>query len=1629
MIMADSDWETAPQGASSLQAKMLANDAYLQAQHPDWPTGGTAQQLKQESNYNPNAVSPKGAQGMVQAMPDTKAAVEQQMGRKLDFNNVNDQLAFHRYLMNQNLERSGGDPSGALSLYNSGKLNANNPETNNYVANFNKALPPKQASDDSGWESAPAQTAPVASSDAGWESAPKAQPSVKQQAIQTQLQQMGPDVQAMGAGMTGAGEALVQQATGGAGMVAGGLKSLVDLATGRSANATSDIANIEKALTFQPRTPEGQAISAKISEGFGKIVDAMKIGAQTTLGPLGVPKEVSDTAAEVVANIAPMIMGMRAPIKGAEVIGKPVEAGAAASELDKLNTANAPEQPQAPAGPTAEQQFATTPTPYRQYFQQPSLLEGAEGIQPEGPTLAGSTAAEAFPVEGARGALSNRRQMELDLNVNPPITIDAAGNAMINGQPASSEMLAAEIGRRRQQATEQQAAGTLFPETLRDTTGQASSYNPNLEAGISPFDVNQMRGQGRLQLDPMQDRMQAMREASADQLDMFNPIDQRTFDQFGENETPRSLSPDEFGETIRNLAEKDGTRFPMPEDMEAAYSRYLDTVRDDQGGLFDRPTIAKNFVEAAVDEALDRRVAEHPVVKANQDRVDMLAAQDLSVPSAKQALQQAERTLEKSQNNIRNFFKPVEEAAAPKVGPDGAVNMYTFGHLPEMFKSIGAILRALHGVVFKTLDRAIPTIRNLDSGPKIFAQGIKDFVNNQAKKEWSQTVNEKPMAQLNKIEALRKGIAEYNPYEAQEISPAELKQQMLDAPDISGGMSAKLAQNIAQGGLQLTNLTRNPLVKYVTESVDRAARNSREYVKTALTGPDGLRTRMQALSDHELTGVRSLMEMNEGKKEFNENELRHSGFSQKQIDYYNRSMELQKEALAKHNEARAQAGMKPLDARVGHIAGYFMGDFRQLVTDADGKVKAVLAHNYREGLKTIAKRYMDDHGTAAGYKLEPIKLNKLSESLGASDNRFHGYMEILNTLKDTNADVKAVVDAYQNYMVKDAQSAMANRAKFKQSEGVIGAEGRKAWQSAQKNAVDGARQQLKYLESLDKWSEMQKAIQKTKGFLGDEEISTKSPNAVNLAQDYLDSVQGRNRGPMQKLLNSLLNTTAQVTGVGPSVFKGANNATKSVMLAKFVGIFKLSHSAVTLLQPMQAIPTINARISARGADLGAASLTSVGKAMTSAFNITKNETMGGDLSKFDRNAQAFMVKNGTTDVGMSSHLANVTKGSAKSEALRHVAELNVRIPEQGARAFTFMYYSHMLNDLGLPEAEVFPTAHNLMREAMVDYSPHERSLMFGKMGLLGDIASTLTRFKYNQIGQHLIGAADWARGGSIAPLMTTVLASAVAGGLRGVFGYEAANYAIDKISTELAKLGIIKEPTSLNEMVLHMVHGMGHAGDLLNFGAPAALGVNMTGSLTNADSIPVDPLGALFPTASEFSNLAKASGTFLTHPNRNTASQAALQLSPNSMKGMLEDALFTKNGEYTNPATGKLDYTRTPSDEILRALSFRPLGEGKEGLEANVANRKSEQLDEVKQTVLKHAYSDMISNNMKLSPDQAQKYAQRYISLGSDPQSFVNELVQFAGMDQARDRLQRQAGIPGKDLESVLKYQRAQGLK
>jgi soluble lytic murein transglycosylase-like protein len=83
-------------------------------------TPGTSYaQIMQESSFDPNAVSKKGAIGLAQVMPKTLASLEKRVGRKLDPRNRDDALLMHRMLMVENMQHFGNERD-ALTAYNAG---------------------------------------------------------------------------------------------------------------------------------------------------------------------------------------------------------------------------------------------------------------------------------------------------------------------------------------------------------------------------------------------------------------------------------------------------------------------------------------------------------------------------------------------------------------------------------------------------------------------------------------------------------------------------------------------------------------------------------------------------------------------------------------------------------------------------------------------------------------------------------------------------------------------------------------------------------------------------------------------------------------------------------------------------------------------------------------------------------------------------------------------------------------------------------------------------------------------------------------------------------------------------------------------------------------------------------------------------------------------------------------------------------------------------------------------------------------------------------------------------------------------------------------------------------------------
>jgi hypothetical protein len=106
------------------------------------PIGSTYAQIKRESGFNPAAVGPMTkygrAMGMAQIMPGTLALYKDRFRAKYGHDpdpwNPEDAILLNRMIMTDDMKTAHGNQAQALSLYNSGHMNAHNSQTTAYVA-------------------------------------------------------------------------------------------------------------------------------------------------------------------------------------------------------------------------------------------------------------------------------------------------------------------------------------------------------------------------------------------------------------------------------------------------------------------------------------------------------------------------------------------------------------------------------------------------------------------------------------------------------------------------------------------------------------------------------------------------------------------------------------------------------------------------------------------------------------------------------------------------------------------------------------------------------------------------------------------------------------------------------------------------------------------------------------------------------------------------------------------------------------------------------------------------------------------------------------------------------------------------------------------------------------------------------------------------------------------------------------------------------------------------------------------------------------------------------------------------------------------------------------------------------
>lgn len=871
-------------------------------------------------------------------------------------------------------------------------------------------------------------------------------------------------------------------------------------------------------------------------------------------------------------------------------------------------------------------------------------------------------------------------------------------------------------------------------------------------------------------------------------------------------------------------------------------------------------------------------------------------------------------------------------------------------------------------------------------------QKIAEMVNHQTVEPERISGDVHTAVEALKDSAVGKGLEDFK---MPDRTPAEVVEMVKKFPDID---RKPIQENIENGSIYRAIDTKHPLVQAVSTWLDRAQQSSVEFTRKYLTDPvSGYKGFMRRLTPEQKARIWNEIIMNEGKQILSEAELRDRGYTPDEIAFYQYHTALNKMLYKLFNKTREMLGLPPVDERIGHVFGRFVGDFRvraqRVILDKDGNPKinpdgslateliGFVGGNTKWDVARTMKKVQEMHpdwkfDDKIEYK--PLTNGKTVES------RFDGLLGALDIISKDNPHMKDLVDAYVGIAKQDA-AKMFNAQRHALDKkaapgGLLGSEGNKAWESLKKNADDGMKAQLAAAEQMFGWVETQKAVKNIMDVIKDPAVVEKAPNAADWANMQIDHVLGRNGGAFADVANKVIDAVGEGLGVGRSNIIKVSNATKGLMMQKFLGFFNVPFTMVQLLQPIQTVPPMMALFAARGVDLASLSMSGL-KSTWTMMRVGMNMAMkNGEImpfNSFERQALDYAHKYHVFDVQMVDHTHDINASPVR-EGITALGNVNVKYPEAITRGLAFMSFAHALKDAGYRSHEALQIAERATNVVMRDYTPNARPLVFDKGAWVGDIMSTLQRYKFGEInsmtmyGREGINGLKRGQPQFMIPLATHLALSVAASGIVGMGMYQTADQGYRLLTKLLGK------PDSLTDLVLRTPK----IGNAMAYGLGSMFGVDMSQRF-GSQTLPSGVGDAFVPYGSDVVNMGKATWDYVKNPNTFNAKVLGKSLSPNSTTGLWENHGFTdKDGNYVNPNSDhNLVFKRSPEDMKMRAWGFRPLHESIERQRDFEVQDRSKTYTELRKGLIQDAKTDLLSGD--LSPEKIKKYAQKYAEYGS----------------------------------------------
>lgn len=867
--------------------------------------------------------------------------------------------------------------------------------------------------------------------------------------------------------------------------------------------------------------------------------------------------------------------------------------------------------------------------------------------------------------------------------------------------------------------------------------------------------------------------------------------------------------------------------------------------------------------------------------------------------------------------------------------------------------------------------------------------------------------------QLKKVAGIKENLRNVFP-EGQSVPDVIAEHAAKKTPDVSQNSVQKLMNHLTKGSLYQAIKTDNPIIRVVGEKIRQA--NNYAMEATGRLVHDNLAPLARSLSKQEKADVWAVQQLAESKgvtltPEF----LRNEGFNQKQIDWVTEHKAVMDDMYTRLGDSMEAAGLKPISARVAYIASKARGDFRKLVmkqaTDTNGNLKVdakgkpvmtvvgIMGDNTRGGLDKQVARLLKDHPE---YKAGEERYYGGRKAKGTEE----GFTQMLDFLSKEDPNLKLFVQHVNDMLSQDAFNYMNAKSHTMQKKGVFGMEGRKLYADAAKNAEEGMQAQIRYAETMIKWSELSKAIAELKPLLKADN-GLDMPMAKQWSNEYIQGALGNSPGRLGDALDSVTAAIGKGTGIGTTIPSRVVSAMKQYVNGSLLGFVNPGFLLANILQAPRTMPEMATWLKTKGVDVGVD--LGIGRSLIT----LQKDMLGMNLTDLESQALDYAKKNHV----YSSNLFE--SGNMVSKDLTYYWQKGTQFiasdVERVTRKMTFFAYTHMLDASGVkPKDGLFEAAQNLTDMHMNNYAQAEAPRVYQETGGIGRSAYNLMSFKHNELSRLAMFAREIpAKEGR--PILVAMASQVAFAGLMGTLLFAEADALYEFIT---AKMG---EPSSLTKVLLDNPE----ISDNLKFGMGAMADVDMT-SRMGLQLTPGSLVDLAAPGAGKLVDIAGAAGQLASQPNTYNAANLAREVLPLSVGGIMDRTIFeTENGMALNRNKVSASAVRNDADKLWKALGMTGLNESVQK-KLNYENQKIDQ-------VYKDKRSKVIDGAIKeyymrgVLPDN---WVERYVELQGDPKEAtraITERIEALNVDRPTKEIMKNAA--SKSVTSQHKLLRRLGME